>query len=103
MEQNSGLTQTELAIISEVLKRYPQIQHAYLFGSRAKGNYHTGSDVDIAVAGASIPSNVIRTIHYWLNEETPMPYKFDVVNIATISEVALQEHIQRVGKLFYSK
>lgn len=103
MEQNCGLTNYELAVISEVLKKYPQIQCAYLFGSRAKGNHHSGSDVDIALKGVAISNNVIRTLQYWLNEETPMPYKFDVLNIATVSETALQEHIQRVGKLFYTK
>lgn len=33
--------------ITAVLTQYPQVKSATLYGSRAKGNYKTGSDIDL--------------------------------------------------------
>ena len=67
---------------------------ALLFGSRAKGNYKAGSDVDIAVN-----SNETK-ISYILNEESNLPYYFDIVNIKKIKNKKLLDHIDTIGKSF---
>jgi predicted nucleotidyltransferase len=71
-----------------------------MFGSRAKGNYKNGSDVDIALKG-KLSFETITHINYLLNEETTMPYKFDVLNYHTIQDKDLIEHINRAGICFY--
>ena len=101
MKNNFGLRDTDLITIKGILTKYPQIQHALIFGSRAKGNYKTGSDVDIALKGI-LDFNVLSQISYFLNEETSMPYKFDILIYETIQEPALKDHIDRVGVEFYS-
>lgn len=94
-----GLQENDLSIIIEVLKRYPQVKEAFIFGSRAIGNYKPGSDVDIAIKGNVEDS--IFAISGELNDATPLPYTFDVVNIDAIHNDDLLEHIRRVGKSFY--
>jgi len=86
-----GLTEDELETILTIL-RDNNIETCILFGSRAKGNYKKGSDVDIAVIGDE------KKLSYCLNEESNLPYFFDVVNLDHISNQNLMEHIQRVGK-----
>jgi predicted nucleotidyltransferase len=86
-----GLTDDELETILTIL-RHNNIKTCILFGSRAKGNFKKGSDVDIAVLGND------RKLSYCLNEESNLPYFFDVVNLETISNENLKEHIRRVGK-----
>ena len=44
-----GLSDNDLLSIQSVLQHFPQVEQAILYGSRAKGNYKTGSDVDIAL------------------------------------------------------
>ena len=51
---NHGLSKRDLDEISEILKSFPEIEEAVLFGSRAKGNYKPGSDIDIAIKGSAI-------------------------------------------------
>ncbi len=87
-----GLNQHEIETIKEVLKKF-NIEKVMLFGSRAKGNYRKGSDVDLAIIGDE------RKVAYWLNEETSLPYFFDVVNLYKITNKNLIEHIKRVGKV----
>jgi len=85
-----GLTDEELNEIKNILKKHTS--KAILFGSRAKGNYKKGSDIDIAINGDE------RKIRYILNEETFLPYFFDIVNLEKIKNQNLLEHIKRVGK-----
>lgn len=101
MNSNFGLKASDMAAICSILKKYPAVTEVYIFGSRAKGNYKTGSDVDIALKGNGITLQTVSNVSFELNEETNMPYKFDVLNYHTIAEPALIEHIQRIGILFY--
>jgi uncharacterized protein len=98
----NGLSSDDLKVITEILKQYPEISEAFIFGSRAKGTQKAGSDVDIAIKGNDL-DELVSTISGQLNEETPLPYTFDVVVFNPLSNDELQEHIQRVGIAFYSK
>lgn len=103
MDNKFGLKQTDLDAVISILEKYSDIESAVIFGSRAKGNYKNGSDVDIAVKGKSLNFDLINQISYLLNEESLMPYKFDILNYHTIDNQDLLEHIDRAGIEFYSK
>jgi predicted nucleotidyltransferase len=96
-----GLHQNDIENISSIFQSENAIEEAIIFGSRAKGNFKEYSDVDIALKGGNINHSTITHISYILNEETTMPYKFDVVNYHSIHNKDLVEHIDRVGKVFY--
>lgn len=98
---NHGLSKRDLDEISEVLKSFPEIEEAVLFGSRAKGNYKPGSDIDIAIKGRGIEQACVSDLSYILNEESSLPYFFDIVHYESISEQELVEHINRVGRQIY--
>ncbi len=103
MENKFGLLPSDISAIIGVLQKDAGVQQAIIFGSRAKGNYKQGSDVDIALFGDEKQSFNLSNIQYLLNEELPLPYKFDVLNYHTLSNPLLKEHINRVGKLLYEK
>jgi len=44
-----GFKPGDLETIVQTLSKFPEIKKAVIFGSRAKGTYQAGSDVDIAV------------------------------------------------------
>jgi predicted nucleotidyltransferase len=97
-----GLTEQDISIIIDTLSHERKVDKAIIFGSRAKGTYKPGSDVDIALKGDLTFEDISR-ISYLLNEETNMPYKFDILNYQTIKEPALTEHIDRIGIELYSR
>ncbi|MBA5249321.1 MAG: nucleotidyltransferase domain-containing protein [Gammaproteobacteria bacterium] len=86
-----GLNNKEIQSIKSVLKNN-NIEKSIIFGSRAKGNYKKGSDIDIAIIGNE------RKLAYQLNEEGNLPYFFDVINLKKITNKELLAHINRVGK-----
>ena len=102
MNKLSGLKQNDVENIISILKAHNEVEEALIFGSRAKGNYKNGSDVDIALKG-NLNFEIVSRISYLLNEETLMPYKFDVLNYNTIKNKDLSEHIDRAGLCFYQR
>lgn len=99
--KNFGLSGDDLDLIKTILSEFPEVESAYLFGSRAKGNYQRGSDVDIALKGKNLDRDILLTISHILNEITTMPYQFDLLQHDTINNADLIEHIDRVGKCIY--
>lgn len=98
-----GLRETDVTTIREIIQKFPEVDCAIIFGSRAKGNYSAGSDVDIALKGIFLNHMVTSRISYLLNEETIMPYRFDVLDYQSISNKDLVSHIDQIGKLIYSR
>lgn len=98
-----GLFDADMEAIVSVLSREPRVEKAFIFGSRAKGNFKNGSDIDLALKGENLDFDTVSKISYHLNEETAMPYKFDVLNYHSIKEPTLVDHIDRVGIVFYSR
>ena len=96
-----GLTDSEQEMIRAVLRRHTEVTEARIFGSRAKGNFQPNSDIDLALLG-NLSVSTIATIVGEL-DELPLPYTFDVQAYDAIRHPPLREHIDRVGKIFYSQ
>ena len=103
MKNKLGLIEGDLQNIVSVIIQFPEVELASVFGSRAKGNYKNGSDVDIALKGKQLSFMIVARINSILNEETSMPYRFDVLNYETITNNELKEHIDRNGLVIYNK
>ncbi|MDY0220195.1 MAG: nucleotidyltransferase domain-containing protein [Desulfobacterium sp.] len=97
-----GLKPETIAIIIKEISSFKEISHAVVFGSRAKGNYKKGSDIDIAIKGHQITDDTVVRLSTRLNQEAPIPYFVDVVHYEGITNRELVDHIDRVGKIFWS-
>jgi predicted nucleotidyltransferase len=97
-----GLTDKDLQWIVDVIGTYPQVEEAFLFGSRALNTHKKGSDIDIALKGTEIEF-IASKISGILNEESHLPYFFDILDYNFIDNEALKEHIDRVGQRIYKK
>jgi predicted nucleotidyltransferase len=97
-----GLPDTTLAAIRRILADYPAVERGILYGSRAKGNYRHGSDIDLALVGDSLDYGILGEIAARL-EESPIPYQVDLTLWDQIDHVKLREHIERVGVVFYQR
>jgi len=98
-----GLGTADIKQITAVLIVFPEIQQALIFGSRAMGNYKNGSDVDLALKGEDITHEIISAVKYRLNEETTLPYFFDVVHYETLKNEDLKSHIDEFGKALFER
>ena len=100
---NTGLLPTDLAYMQALFAREPAIDRVWLFGSRATNTHHTGSDVDLVLMGETLTEPVVARIHDILEEESPIPYFFDVLNWHTLTNEALKTAIQQTATLLYQR
>ncbi|MFT9495327.1 nucleotidyltransferase domain-containing protein [Anaerosolibacter sp.] len=98
-----GLKEDDLAYIIGKVKEFIEIEKAVIFGSRAKGNYRPGSDVDLAIYGDQITFDTISSLHARLEMQGPLPYFFDIVDYTHLDHKELKDHIDRVGKIIFER
>ncbi len=97
-----GLPETVIENIIKVFQLESNVESVILFGSRAKGNYKNGSDIDIAIKGSKLSFDNLLTLNQKL-DELNLPYIIDLIDFRSIKERDLIEHINRVGIVIYSK
>lgn len=97
-----GLNEDTINKINSVFEKIPEVHEAIIYGSRAKGNYRIGSDIDLTLKGENLTTNILSTIADEI-DELNTPYLFDISIFERLHAPDLEEHINRVGKIFYLK
>lgn len=98
-----GITEKSMELLLDTFSKYPQIEEVILFGSRAKGKYKKGSDIDIAIKGKQCSADLALKLQSYINEELLIPYMVDIVDYQSLNHVELKNHIDRVGKSIYHR
>ncbi len=97
-----GLSEKTLEDICVVFRFSPAIESAVLYGSRAKGNFKTGSDIDISLIGEEINLFMLNQVSIAL-ENLNLPQQFDLTIKHQIENKELLAHIERIGIVIYQK
>ena len=97
-----GLKENHISAINSVFKQYEDVEKAILYGSRAKGNFRNGSDIDLTLIGCDLDIKTLFKIDNDL-DELLLPYKFDLSIFSKIENPDLIDHIKRIGIIFYKK
>jgi len=99
--ESTGLSAETIKKIHQVFTHCPEIEQVYIYGSRAKGNYQPGSDIDLAIKGKQVTASQLYRTEAAL-DDLLLPYKIDLSLMHCIENQALLEHIRRVGIIFYT-
>lgn len=95
-----GLKQDTVEKINSVFSLHSGVEKVIVYGSRAKGNYKNGSDIDLAMIGESVELAELLKIENEL-DDLLLPYKIDLSLMHKIESPDLLDHINRVGLIFY--
>lgn len=93
---DTGINAKDISRITQVITDAGNIREALLFGSRAKGNFRPGSDIDLALKGVGLTLKDILRVSAAL-DDLDLPYQIDLVIYDRITETALKDHIDRLG------
>lgn len=96
-----GLPQDDLNKLREVFDRYPGVRQVIVYGSRAKGNFRPGSDIDLAIVG-DLDWQAFNQLSNEL-DDLLLPYQIDLSLHAHIENAELKAHIERVGQELYAR
>lgn len=97
-----GLSEQTIQKICGVFADHPAIDKAVLYGSRAKGNFKKGSDIDLSLHGAGLSLSELGSISLEL-DDLLLPYMIDILIFDQLKHAGLREHIERVGVVFYRR
>ena len=87
-------------VIKEIIELAQQhgVEKIILFGSRARGDYHRASDIDLAVYGGDITGFSLD-----VEEKTSTLLTYDVVDMRKEHKATFVETIIGEGKILYEK
>ena len=97
-----GLKPEVITQINQIFAEYPEISKAILYGSRAKGNYKNGSDIDLTLISDRLNHRQLLQIQNQI-DDLLLPYSVDLSIFSSIDNLYLIEHIDRIGVTFYER
>ena len=98
--ENFGLPVAATAAMQRVFAQHPGIRQAIVYGSRAKGNYRPGSDIDLTLDAPTLAFAEFLQIDEAL-DDLMLPYRIDLSMVGQIDDPDLRSHIARVGKVLW--
>ncbi len=101
-EWQFGLSPATLEKLSTVFARHHAIDSVLIYGSRAKGNFRAGSDIDLTIKGDEISFAEFMQIEDQI-DDLMLPYTIDLSQYRQLENADLVAHIDRVGVVIYNK
>lgn len=95
-----GISEQSLEEIIKILSKNKKIKKAIIYGSRAKGNFNEGSDIDITIVAPEMNFSEYLLLLARM-EELEIPQNIDLTKFELLDN-SVKEHIKRVGKIVYS-
>ncbi|HET8860905.1 nucleotidyltransferase domain-containing protein [Marivirga sp.] len=97
-----GLPDSLIEKITNILQNHSEVEEALIYGSRAKGNYREGSDIDMVLKGKLLTEDIRNKI-FWEIDELNSPYTLDLFIYHEVTSQELIQHINRIGKPLYQR
>ncbi len=95
--KKTGIRPAVLEEIKKIAEKY-EVKKIILFGSRARGDYHRASDIDLAVEGGRITDFILD-----VKETTSTLLSFDIVDLKETAPGEFLETIEKEGIILYEK
>lgn len=96
MSAKFGLSTAVIKKLKSVFSRYPKIHKCIIYGSRAKGNFKPGSDIDLTLEAPEMTLTELMGLESEI-DDLLLPYKLDLSLKHQINNPDLLAHIARVG------
>ena len=97
-----GLKEEDINKINRLFEQQMNVEKVIIYGSRAKGNFKPGSDIDLTIIGNNFTMEEMLKLENEI-DNLLLPYEIDLSVFAKIENPELIEHINRVGKIFYQR
>jgi predicted nucleotidyltransferase len=97
-----GLPPATLDKLNSVFAQHSAIDTVLIYGSRAKGNYRPGSDIDLSIKGGELSFAEFMQIENQI-DDLMLPYTVDLSQYQKLDNTELIAHIDRVGVIIYSR
>jgi predicted nucleotidyltransferase len=90
----TGLSTTIHQLLRAEVEQFPEVKSAFLFGSRARGDYSPQSDIDIAIDAPTMTSSTFAQL-WGAIDALPIAFPLDCVWLQAIPDSPLKQMIER--------
>jgi predicted nucleotidyltransferase len=94
LTQRTGLSPQITESIKTEVKRFPEVRAAYLFGSRARGDFRDQSDIDIAIDAPTMTASHFAQLWNAI-DALPIAFPLDCVWLQAMPASPLKSMIER--------
>lgn len=91
-----GLPEEASRLVTTIVYDDPRVVRAVIYGSRAKGTYRQGSDVDLCLDAPALDFSSLVNLENRI-DDLYLPWRFDISVRQRITSQPLLDHIDRVG------
>ncbi len=95
-----GLSPAIIEDLRQVFSHYPEVHQVLIFGSRAKGNFKDGSDIDLAVIAPSMNDSTFTRLWHEI-DALPLVFKVDLLHWDRLSNTKLKQNAQCSGRQLF--
>jgi uncharacterized protein len=96
VDPRTGLSERVTDLLRAEVRRFPEARAAYLFGSRARGDYKPQSDIDIAIDAPDMTQQNFAQL-WSVIDALPIAYPLDCVWLQALPESRLKAQVERDG------
>jgi predicted nucleotidyltransferase len=97
-----GLSENTIEQLTRVFAKHKEITEVILYGSRAKGSFTEGSDIDLTIKGKMLDFELLQKLNREI-DDLLLPWMVDLSLYENLKNKELADHIQRVGISIYKK
>ena len=97
-----GLSETTMHKLQTLFGTYPAIDEAIIYGSRSRGDYQKGSDIDLTFTGSNLSQDMLLRLSNDI-DDLLLPYNVDISILQDINNPTLKHNIQTEGKILYKR
>ena len=97
-----GLSDKTLNALTAIFAAHQGVDKVLIYGSRAKGNYREGSDIDLTIDSECLSFEQLIRLKGQI-DDSMIPQMVDLSVLQSIQNPELLNHIMRVGKVFYER
>jgi uncharacterized protein len=94
LTQRTGLSPQITESIKAEVNRFPEVRAAYLFGSRARGDFRDQSDIDIAIDAPTMTASHFAQLWNAI-DALPIAFPLDCVWLQAMPASPLKSMVQR--------
>ena len=95
-----GLEDEYLEALLQIFKSIPEIEAVVLYGSRARGDYHDRSDIDLSLKGKNLTEHHLALFND-LYYHSRIPFLHDANLYDGITSATFKQNIDRDGVTIY--
>ena len=97
-----GLPDEATCQLLERIARHRAVKRVVLYGSRAMGRHHAGSDIDLCLEAPGMGLGELLELGAEL-DDLLLPWQVDLQVFHKLDHAPLQDHIARVGRVLWQR